>query len=310
MNQNQINQVKAVIETYSSLDLEKLMADAYKDQKDLTSVKIGEFSAIELAESLNKVFTQLKEELDTTYAKSLPFQYNFQNEFGNGNLHADLNQIIAYIQANQFANIPAFLNRIIHYQAINGFWEKSKRKYFNPKDKSFSKESERIDIVSKHLESLIGESNTFFDSLTQKEKELDNFIKQKQSQLSEIESLLTAARQHAGEINDVHSKSATLTEKISALSETSSEKEASISELLATINKQQTESKKLTSTIKSTLDEYTEMLSTLNADYETNLGAVKSKTEYFEERNIYLNSLIGREVGVSLFETFKQRKTE
>jgi predicted nucleic acid-binding Zn-ribbon protein len=310
MDQNQINQVKAVIETYSSLDIEKLIADAYKDQKDLASVKIGEFSAIELAESLNKVFIQFREELDTTYAKSLPFQYNFHNEFGSGNLHADLNQIVAYIQGNQFANIPPYLNRIIHYQAINGFWEKSKRKYFNPKDRNFAKEAERIDIVSKHLESLLSESNTFFASLTQKEEELDNFIKQKQSQLSEIDSLLTAARQHASEINELNSKSATLTEKISALSETSSEKEESISELLATINKQQSESKKLTAAIKSTLDEYTEMLSTLNEDYETSLATVKSKTEYFEERNNYLNALTGREVGASLFETFKQRKTE
>ncbi len=310
MDQNQVNQVKAVIETYFSLDIEKLIAETYKDQKDLASVKIGEFSVIELAESLNKVFSQFKEELDSTYAKSLPFQYNFQNEFGSGNLHADLNQIVAYIQGNQFSNIPAYLNRIIHYQAVNGFWEKSKRKYFNPKDRSFAKESERIDIVSKHLESLLSNSNAFFSSLTQKEQELDNFIKQKQSQLSEIESLLTAARQHASEINELNSKSATLAEKISTLSETSSEKEESISELLAIINKQQAESKKLTASIKSTLDEYTEMLSKLNTDYETSLDTVRSKTEYFEERNNYLNALIGREVGASLFETFKQRKTE
>lgn len=310
MDQNQINQVKAVIEAYSSLDTEKRIAEAYKDQKDLASVKIGEFTAIELVESLNKVFAHFREELDTTYAKSLPFQYNFHNEFGSGNLHADLNQIVAYIQGNQCANIPPYLNRIIHYQAINGFWEKSIRKYFNPNEKNFAKESERIGIVSKHLESLLSNSNAFFTSLTQKEQELDNFIKQKQSQLSEIESLLAAARQHASEINELNSKSAALTEKISGLSETSAEKEESISELLATITKQQSESKKLTATIKSTLDEYTEMLSKLNTNYETSLGKVESKTEYFEERNNYLNALIGREVGASLFETFKQRKTE
>ncbi len=310
MDQNQINQVKATIETYSSIDVEKLVADAFKDHKDFSGVMIGEFSAIELVSSLNKVFSQFKEELDTTYARSLPFQYNFNNEYGSGNLHADLNQIIAYIQANQFSNIPPYLHRIIHYQATNGFWEKSKRKYFNPKDKNFEKESQRIEIVSKHLKSLLVESNDFFSSLNLKEEELDNFIKQKQSQLSEIESLLTAARKHASEINELNSKSATLTEKISALAESSSEKEEKISELLNIINKQQSESKKLTSIIKSSLDEYTEMLSTLNIDYKENLETVKSKTKYFEERNNYLNVLIGREVGVSLFETFKQRKTE
>lgn len=310
MDQNQINQVKAVIETYFSLDIKKLIAEVYKSQKDLNTVAIGEFTAIELSASLNKVFTQFKEELTTTYAKSLPFQYNFNNEFGAGNLHADLNQIVAYIQGNQFTNIPAYLNRIIHYQAINGIWEKSKRKYFRPEEENLLEESERIKIVSKHLESLFSESSTFFTSLKQKEEGLDNFIKQKQSQLSEIESLLTAARQHASEINEHNSKSATLAEKVSSLLDTSSEKEATISELLGKINKQQSESKKLTASIKSLLDEYAEMLGSLNTDYQKNLEVVKSKTEYFEERNTYLNALIGREVGASLFETFKQRKTE
>lgn len=310
MDQNQINQVKSTLENYSSIDVEKLIAEAYKDHKDLSSVNIGDFTAIELALTLNKAFTQLEEELDTTFAKSLPFQYDFRNEYGSGNLTSDLNQIITYIQGNQFTNIPPFLNRIIHYQAINGFWEKSKRKYFSVKEKNLIEETARINVVSKHLESLLSESNDFFSSIKQKEEELDNFIKQKQSQLSEIESLLTAARQHGTEINEHHAKSATLTEKISSLTSTSAEKEEAISDLLTAINEQQSESKKLTAIIKSTLDEYTEMLATLNTDYETNLELVKSKSGYFEERNDYLNALIGREVGVSLFETFKQRKTE
>ena len=37
---------------------------------------------------------------------------------------------------------------------------------------------------------------------------------------------------------------------------------------------------------------------------------MEEKTTYFEERNSYLDDLIGREVGASLFETFKQRKAE
>ena len=310
MNQNQINQVKAVLETYFSLDVDQVFADTYKDQKDIENIRIGEFTAPELLSSMNKVFTQLKEEIDTTYAKSLPFQYHFQNEYGNGNLYADLNQIVAYIQAQQFTNIPPYLNRVIHYQAINGFWEKSKRKYFKPQEELLIKESERIKLVSKHLDSLITKSKSFFDSIQSKEQELDNFIKQKHSQLSEIESLLAAARQHSTEISELYSKSSALTEKTSSLSESSAEKEGAISELLAAINVQQNESKKITAKIKSTLDEYVEMLSTLNSDYETSLETVKSKTQYFEERNEYLNDLIGREVGASLFETFKQRKKE
>jgi hypothetical protein len=56
MDQNQINQVKATLENYSSIDVEKLIAEAYKDNQDLSSVNIGDFTAIELVATLNKVF--------------------------------------------------------------------------------------------------------------------------------------------------------------------------------------------------------------------------------------------------------------
>lgn len=101
MNQDQINQVKAVVDTFFSLDVEKLIAEFYKDNESLNNIDIGGFSVQELSDSLIKVFYQFKEELDSTYAKSLPYQYNFHNEFGSGNLHSDTNQVIAYIQANQ-----------------------------------------------------------------------------------------------------------------------------------------------------------------------------------------------------------------
>jgi hypothetical protein len=44
--------------------------------------------------------------------------------------------------------------------------------------------------------------------------------------------------------------------------------------------------------------------------FEDYLTFVEGKKKYFEERNTYLDELIGREVGASLFETFKQRKNE
>ena len=40
------------------------------------------------------------------------------------------------------------------------------------------------------------------------------------------------------------------------------------------------------------------------------MAFVENKRSFFEERNKYLDELIGREVGASLFETFKQRKGE
>jgi len=310
MNQDQINQIKAVVETYFSLDVESIMAEAYKDQKSLNSVMIGEFTTQEILNLLNKVFLQFKQEIDSTYAKSLPFQYNFQNEFGNGNCHSDLSQLVAFIQNKQFSNIPTFLNRIIHYQAVNGFWEKSKRKYFSPKEENLIEEVERIKLISKHLESLTSESESIFSSIKEREEQLDNFIKQKQSELSEIESLLAAARQHSNELNELYSKGATVVEKISSLGNSSIEKEQNINDLMKAISQQQKDSERLTTSIKAFYDEYVEKITSLHESYKEKFDQVSSKTSYFEERNEYLNDLIGREVGASLFETFKQRKKE
>ena len=45
-------------------------------------------------------------------------------------------------------------------------------------------------------------------------------------------------------------------------------------------------------------------------EFEKKLEFIEGKKAFFEERNNYLDELIGREVGASLFETFKQRKGE
>lgn len=45
-------------------------------------------------------------------------------------------------------------------------------------------------------------------------------------------------------------------------------------------------------------------------EYDKQLNFVESKTDYFKERNEYLDTLISREVGASLFETFEKRKRE
>lgn len=45
-------------------------------------------------------------------------------------------------------------------------------------------------------------------------------------------------------------------------------------------------------------------------DFEQKSKIVEDKAIFFEERNNYLNELIGREVGTSLFKTFNQRKNE
>ncbi|MCL1143599.1 hypothetical protein [Shewanella gaetbuli] len=310
MNQNQLNQVKGHIETFSTIDIARLVASKYGNNANLSDVKIGEYSAKEYVSVLRKVFAQFREEIDSSYAKALPFQYHFQNEYGNGNLHQDLANLLSQINAQNFpASIPA-LNKLIHYQAVNGFWEKSKRKYFRSSEVSVQEDKDRIDLVSKHVEESSDRLSDLILEIDDKKDELTRFIKSKASELSEIESLLTSARQHTNEITEIHTKSATLEERINSLLEQAEDKKISIDDLVDNMKKLLSEMSTLLVDSKSSNESRQKSYDKLEKAFTEKLSFVEEKREYFEERNQYLDDLIEREVGASLFETFKHRKTE
>jgi hypothetical protein len=310
MNQSQINQVKGYLESFSSLDLGELVASTYNDNPDLSTVSIGEYTAKEYVSTVRKVFSQFNEEIDSVYAKAMPFQYHFQNEYGNGNLHQDLSNILNQINAGKFsASIPQ-LNKLIHYQAINGFWEKSKRKYFRSSEVSVQEDKDRVDLVSKHVNQASENLNELISEIGEKKDELGRFIKSKSSELSEIESLLPSARQHVNEVGEIHTRSATLEERIASLLEQAEDKKTSATELTDEIKKLQSDVSLALKESKTENESRKKEYDRLEGLFNEKLSFVEGKKEYFEERNQYLDDLIEREVGASLFETFKQRKTE
>ncbi|MCF2946857.1 hypothetical protein L0668_01970 [Paraglaciecola aquimarina] len=310
MNQSQINQVKGHLEEFTSIDLADLIANSLGESPDLMSINIGEYTAKEYFSVVNKVFRQLSEEIDSSYAKTLPFQYNFHNEYGSGNLHQDLANLLNQIKTNNFrASIPQ-LNKLAHYQAVNGFWEKSKRKYFRSSESNVKDDQERINLVTKHMLKVSERLTRLIEEINEEKEGVNLFLKSKNSELSEIEALLNASRQHSNEINDLYTKSSTVEERITSTLENSEDKKNDIETI-------ESESRKLLMELKSLLKDNNENTKSNNETYsklvrafEEKLSYVEEKKEYFEERNSYLDDLIEREVGASLFETFKQRKKE
>ena len=310
MNQSQIDQIKGHLEVFSSIDLGKLVAQKYKDSADLNNVVVGEYKAKEFASTVKKLITQFSEEIDSTYAKAMPFQYNFHNEYGSGNLHQDLASLLSNINAQNFPASITQLNKLIHYQAINGFWEKTKRKYFRSSEVVVKEDQERIDIVSKHMLEVSKGLTGLIDTISVEKNELENFIRSKNSELSEIESLLVATRLHSNEINEIHNRASSIEERVSATLEQSQEKKSDIDEIRVQVKKQQSELKSLLQDNIGSTESHNKNYEKLVTSFEEKLTLVESKHEYFEERNQYLDDLIEREVGASLFETFKQRKKE
>ncbi len=309
MNQNQKTQVQGYIDRYFQLSVSDLLSTSYPNIEE-GNVIIGEYTAKEFLSISNKVFNQFSEELKGTYFKALPFQYQFQNEFGGADLNTDLSHFISYIESNRFPNALTHLHRLIHYQAINGFWEKSKRKYFRQSEETVNSERERIELVSKQLEKSTNELSNLLTGIENTKENLSQFTVAKQKELSEIESLVTSSRNNNSEISELHTSATLITEKINSLLDTSDEKKGESDELYQ-------ESREVLKQIKGTIEKQEEVIKKqfgefeeLKSQFEKNLVFVESKSEYFTERNGYLDDLIGREVGASLFETFKQRKGE
>jgi len=309
MNQTQINQIQVQVDRYFQLDMTSLLNVSFPELNE-NEVCIGQYTLKEFLSLSNKVFNQLREELKTSFLKSLPFQYQFHNEFGGADLNSDLSNFIAYSESNRFPNAVSHLARLIHYQTVNGFWEKTKRKYFRHSEENLNTERERIELVSKQLESSINKYEEQLTSLDATKDDLTQFTQAKQKELSEIESLLGASRNHSTEITELHSSATSLSERIQALLDGSEAKKEEIDGF----NKEaKDELKKISLTLESQIEVIAKQntsFDSLESSFDTKLEFVNSKTSHFEERNKYLDDLIGREVGASLFETFKQRKGE
>lgn len=309
MNQNQRNQVQAHLEQYFQFDIAKLISASYPNV-DENQVAIGEFTPKEFLSLSNKVFNQFREELKGPYFKALPFQYQFQNEYGGADLNTDLSSFNAYVSSNRIPNAVAHLNRLIHYQAVNGFWEKSKRKYFRHSEETVNSEKERIELVSKQLERSTSSLEELLDGISSAKNDLVQFTEVKNKELNEIESLLVASRNHNNEISELHSSATALSEKIGALLNASESKKSESDEMHKQSKSELKNIRDLLEQQGMVISTQDKEFSTLKKAFEEKLSLVEGKTDYFTERNQYLDDLIGREVGASLFETFKQRKGE
>ncbi|MBI5916821.1 MAG: hypothetical protein HY842_15710 [Bacteroidetes bacterium] len=269
------------------------------------SGNLPNYSLEEFVMLTKKAAKQLREELTKGFGEFLPVQYNFHNEYGSGNLESDLINFINYIEPASI-NLNAAvqnLNRFVYYQVANGFWDRAVRKIHSSQDVNVVELNDKIVTLEKVIKQKIEE-------VSNEKQNLVDFISQKTSELQQIERNVQTANTNTNQINSLLTDSTQNNEKINSLVTQQQEK---FEEIKKTIEEQ----KKEYSTFKSELEHsiqtgqgFIKSFEEKNEDFKKNLDFVDSKKKHFEDRNSYLDNLIGREVGASLFETFKQRKNE
>ncbi|OWW23115.1 hypothetical protein B4Q04_22335 [Zobellia sp. OII3] len=311
MNTNQINDLKARISNIEQLEINSLVSEIFKDQ-DIENISIGQYKVPEFVSTLKRLIKQFKIEFEEN-GHFLPFQYNYQNEFGSGNLKSDFQNLASQLGGKTHTNLNSsvsFINRLVYYQIANGFWDKSTRKYHKASEIKITELKDQLDLISKQLGKYGENYKLMVDELNKKKEEIQNLINQKNKELQQITNNLQTSNSNSNQITQLLTKATSTNEKINGLL---NQQTQNLDNQKKKSENQDSYFEKQTQTFKKievTLEKKIVEVETQIADFNKKLEFVESKKEYFEERNDYLDELIGREVGASLFETFKQRKKE
>ncbi len=311
MDTNQILELNTRIEIIQKLDIDSIVAEIFKEQ-DVSSINIGQYCVDDYVSTLKRLLKQFKTEFEGN-GIYLPYQYNFQNEFGSGNLQNDIINLINQLNQKSFAGLKSTvdsINRLVFYQIANGFWDKSTRKVHKANEISLTVLNDRLSYSSKQLSENFESLKKQQEILAVEKKKLEEFIAQKNQELQQVVNNLQSSNTNTNQINQLLTNSTSTYEKINSLLSQQTQNLDNQKKKSETQDTYFAKQKEIFDNLEKILNEKTKILETQITDFSEKLEFVESKRVFFEERNNYLNELIGREVGASLFETFKQRKKE
>jgi len=311
MDKNQINSILQILSNIETIDIDKIPEIIFKDQ-DITTVKIGTYILPDYIVALKRLIKQFRAELSDNWTY-LPFQYNFQNDFGNGNLQNDLQSLFNLLNQknhNGLVNSVGWLNRLIYYQIANGFWDKSKVKIHKADEIKLSELNEKLKLISEQLSSNQENLKSQINNLDSEKKNLTAFIDQKKQELQQINNNLQSSNNNTNQINQLLNTSTATSGKIDALLNQQTQNIDTQKKKGETQDVYFKQQKETFGNLETNLNEKVKLLENQIVEFNKMLQFVEDKKAFFEGRNTYLENLIEREVGVSLFETFKQRKNE
>lgn len=309
MIRKQATQAQTQIEAYKKINVPEFLAKANPNQTELDNLQIGRMTVSEFNSLTSKVFSQLEKELNSENLLILPFTFTTA-EFGQYNL----DQIIAVFNSQilnlQFANAENSLLWLAQYQLQNGFFDKSKVKYHSDELLDSKKTQDDLNLLKENYKQLKNQYDLLLKDVNLQKTQLKDFYTQKQNEFQQLTALLQTANNNNNQIQSLLTDSTQSSTKINSSHEQTEKIKASIEntskEITTTYSLFKSDFEKLVDELDKTRKNYMELYN----DFCDKLKFVEEKHKYFADRNTYLDNLIGREVGASLFETFKQRKAE
>lgn len=310
MNQEQKQKVLAQLEPFWALDIDMRIAEVYKDYTDLSSIVVGYYTVSEFSQYSKKVISQFGQVLETPFSNILPFQYQFQNDFGNGNLGDDLVNFNMYVAANDFVNAVNVLTRLVYYQVANGFWDKVLEKDDKKRFAQIGEMESKLNLISEQLYKNIDINKALLESLKTEKENLELLVNTKRKELTEIESFLPTARNNSDEIGRLFNASTVTNESINSLLTL---QKANLDDIAKKFEEEKVvynNNQKEINTLKELFNAEIEKGGKKNNEFDTMLLSVLEQSKTFDQQIIVLNELIGKEGAVRLFNTFNDRKKD
>ncbi len=179
--------------------------------KSMSRYSVEEFIAL-----LKRMCKQLKNELSLDIWRQLPIGYSEPFEYGNVNIVDSISNLFSYSQnvASYYPNLEVELNKLIYYQVLNNFWDKSGVMYHSVdnldttelKDKAsvlfqqLQLETTKLSESQLELEELKNKINIYGKVFEDKKDEANNFLDEIETKNRKISLLLTESEKTENKI--------------------------------------------------------------------------------------------------------------
>jgi hypothetical protein len=260
MNIQQKQTVLTQIETFYATELTKKLSEKFASETDFQKASVGGYTVSDFQNYLNRVFKQLEFRLSEELWNILPANQNFHNDFGDCDLIRDINQIIEFINANNFDSIITTMERLIYYEKANGFWEITK-----VKDKDVNEFASKIIEQKSTIDLHLNQAIEFAKQVTVLTTDIQNlktgfneFQTQKINELTEVAKNLESSRVQLTELTENLNKAKVNEVELSGILKTQQEKlnesTTSLQNIVTEFEKFKTESELQKTEFKNDID--------------------------------------------------------
>ncbi|WP_205504431.1 hypothetical protein [Rufibacter psychrotolerans] len=309
MRQQEIDSILTQIEAFKKLEIEEILSKANPNETDLGNSLISRMSVLEFVSLSKRLIKQLELALNGPNKLILPSSFSTA-DIGQYDVNTCITYLINYINSNQLSAAENMLLWLAHYELQNNILEKANFKSNLNDLENIQQKSDSIRLIETDIKKLKEQYNILIKDIKESLTSLNNFRNQKESELQQITNNLNSSNTNTNQIQNLLNTSTQYDTRINSILVEVEKSKSKIESTEENINLSFSKFKLEFSDLIGKLNKTEKNYLGLYSDFEEKLSYVESKHQYFTDRNSYLDNLIGREVGASLFETFKQRKSE